>query len=387
MVRVDEFNTVVQRGLEKTILPQVKKNMLGMTKVEEAERAIEVAVKNTADSVGQEILATYNKVKVINHPNGEYTNVTTLLDGTLNETYYPRIAGEERLKRYSRTTSKGTYTIDYDENGTITGSGITFPNGKSKYTSRVGGHLPKFDTVENLIKMEEKHELTKGRAIEIKSFNTDSGFKRRYGQCHVAKFENGNVVNSYFDNLGNNYLVDIILHNGDQIEKLPEAGVTRFRKALKNKMDGYFPSAYHINPKTGERSETTIKKGFDSVFNREVVDVEYKIAPSAKIIVNELKYSAPTVERGQWVSPELLSGKFISATEGKVEIKGNRLFINDKGQEEKDINAIFDRLDPENKFGRNNKKAFELLLQNALENDGVSKELFLPSMSGMWHNM
>lgn len=386
MVRVDEFNAVVQRGLDKTVLPQVKKNMLGMTKVEEAVKAVEVAAKNAADSVGQEILATYNKAKVINGIGGNHTKVESTLDGITSETY-TYFHGEDVLTRYSRTTTKGTYTIDYDLDGTIKGSGITLPNGKSKYTPRIGGKHPKLNTVENTIKLEEKHNLTRGRAIEVRSFNTDSGFRRRYGQCHVAKFENGNVVNSYFDNLGNNYLVDIILHNGDQIEKLPEAGVTRFRKALKNKMDGYFPSAYHINPKTGERSETTIKKGFDSVFNREVVDVEYKIAPSAKISVHELKYSAPTVERGRWTTPELLAGKFESATEGKVELKGNRLFINDKEQETDDIFAIFDRLDPENKFGRNNKKAFELLLQNALENDGVSKELFLPSMSGLWHNM
>ena len=387
MVRVDEFNAVVQRGLEKTVLPQVKKNMLGMTKVEEAVKAVEVAAKNAADSVGQEILATYNKAKIINHANGEYTKVTSPLDGTLNETFYPKRAGEEHIKRYSRTTSKGTYTIDYDLDGTIKGTSITLPNGTSKYTPRIGGKLPKLNTVENAIKLEEKHNLTRGRAIETKSWDTDSSTFSRRGKCNVAKFENGDQVNTYVDSNGNVYRTIIELKNGGMIEKYPEANVTLLRNELKSRMDFYYPAAYHINPKTGERTETTVKKVFDPIFNSEVMEVEYKMAPSAKMFVHEMKYSAPTVERSRWTTPELLAGKFESATEGKVELKGNRLFINDKEQETDDIFAIFDRLEPENKFHRNNKHAFELLMQNALEHDGASKELFLPSKAGLWHNM
>ena len=386
MVRVDGFNATVQRGLEKTVLPQVRKNMLGMTKVEEAVNAVEIAAKNAADSVGREILATYNKAKVINGIGGNHTKVESTLDGITSETY-TYFHGEDVLTRYSRTTTKGTYTIDYDVDGTIKGSGITLPNGKSKYTPRIGGKLPKLNTVENAIKLEEKHNLTRGRAIETKSWDTDSSTFSRRGKCNAAKFENGDEVNTYVDSNGNVYRTIIELKNGGMIEKYPEANVTLLRNELKSRMDFYYPAAYHINPKTGERTETTVKKVFDPILNSEVMNVEYKMAPSAKMFVHEMKYSAPTVERGRWTTPELLAGKFESATEGKVELKGNRLFINDKEQETDDIFAIFDRLEPENKFHRNNKHAFELLMQNALEHDGASKELFLPSKAGFWRNM
>ena len=384
MVRVDEFNAVVQRGLEKTVLPQVKKNMLGMTKVDDAVKAVKVAANNAAVSVGHEILATYNNARVINGIGGNHTDVVSTLDGITSKTY-TNFHGEDVLTRYSRTTSKGTYTIDYDLDGTIKGTSITLPNGTSKYTPRIGGKLPKLNTVENAIKLEEKHNLTRGRAIETKSWDTDSSNFSRRGKCNFAKFENGDEVHTCVDSNGNIYRTIIALKNGGMIEKYPESNVTLLRNELKSKMDFYYPAAYHINPKTGERTETTVKKVFDPIFNSEVMEVEYKMAPSAKMFVHEMKYSAPTVEGHRWTTPELLAGKFESATEGKVELKGNRLFINDKEQE--DIHAIFDRLDPENKFGRNGRKAFELLLQNALEHDGASKELFLPSKAGLWHNM
>ena len=131
MTKVDRvFQDVVKRAVESVPVKELKGNFLGQVKASDANTAIKEAVNETAERVGAEIQANYTKPFITRLPNGDTVTTTPELNGILRETFTTdSVTGNRYMSHYERTTTKGTYEVDLNPDGTYASSTIKAPKG------------------------------------------------------------------------------------------------------------------------------------------------------------------------------------------------------------------------------------------------------------------
>ncbi len=383
ILQCPSFKLVISRAKERVSLPEIKEGFFGV-KMEEAQKAVQTAINGTAEKVGEEILSAYNRV-LVRKCGLNTIKTTTELNGVTNETFLKGSDGKEYLSRYQRTTPLGTYTIDYSADGVIEKTRIESPVLGAKDTYYVGGKKLKIKSVDDLITLEEKHNANKGAITEHCMGKTV--LPREITKYYYNKYKNGAQETLYVDS--NETLIEklIELPNGTRIHKYLETGVTTLAQCLDKGKAKYITNlAYHINPTTGQKSSTQITKVIDE-FGRPVLKVDYDIAKDAKIKDIKMVYAMPETNMYGSIKTDsqLISASFDSESLGKIEIKNGKFFINGAEQTGTYIHEIYERLDSKN-HSRSMTGAFELLLKEALEKDGVSSELFLPECKYNWIN-
>jgi len=395
MAKIDRvFQEVVNRAVESVPVKELKGNFLGQVKAADANTAIKEAVNETAERVGAEIQANYTKAFVTRLPNGDSVTTTPELNGILRETFSTDSAtGKRYMSHYERTTTKGTYEIDLNPDGTYKSSTIKSPNG-TRTRVYTNGKFQKPQFVEDWMNLEKAHEANKGRIIshsEEKSTRTfgDVTGEVNYINNHFADGSSELVVTS---SSGEGLEKSIALSNGDSIHKNLQSGVTTFRKVVKPKPgkyinDAVIPVAYHTDKTTGQTSTAIVTKTMDEL-GRDVREIEMNFAPYTEIKAGKFVYTlesdgGPYANR---VKGKLISGSFeVSAgNETKTVVyKNGKLIVNGKELTGENLRELGYRPNgtTSEEYG------FELLFNRALEDARIGKDFNLAKYSHLWNNM
>lgn len=372
------FQKIVNDAAAKVRPPEIKTGFFGIKK-EDAANAVEQAINDTAKQIGQDIIAEYNKVTIKRY-GSKTVKTTTEFNGVTNETFLKGSDGKEYLSRYQRTTPKGTYTINYREDGAIEKTKIESPLLGVKETYYTNGKLLKVKSVDDLITLEKRHEANKGSIIDH-SVSTRDYNKKIYHN----EYSNGSREAIETTLNEKPFYKRIILKNGSQITKDLESNVTTFTEMINKDTFQYFSHlAYHINPKTGQRSTTQLTKIIDEL-GRPVIKVDYDIAKDAGISDVKLVYSIPSKNVRNYMGErdKIISASFKSDDLGKVEFINGDIIINGETKDNTFIHELYKKYAPKSSL-HTSTGAFELLLKEALENNGVSRKLFLPENKVNW---
>ena len=395
MTKIDRvFQGVVKRAAESVQVTELKGNFLGQVKAADANTAVKDAVSKTAERVGAEIQAAYTKQFITRLPNGDVVTTTPELNGILRETVSNNAGGKPFLSHYERTTTKGTYEIELNPDGTYKSSTIKTPKG-TKTRTYVNGRFENPKTVSDWADLEKAHEANKGRIIK----HNESRGTESYGSGCVEfnyisnEFADGSTEFIKTTTAGEVLSKNITFPNGDMAVKDIKNGVTYFSRKLKPKpgqiiADSYVPVTIHKDMVTGDTSSAIVRKTMDE-FGRDVREIEMNFANYTGIKADKFVY---TLERdggpySNAVKGRLISGSFdITGQAGdikKVVYKDGKLIVDGK---ELDGTALRE-LGYRPNGTTSAEYGFELLFNKALAHARISESFNLARHSSRWNYM
>lgn len=390
MAKVDRvFQDVVKRAAESVQVKELKGNILGSVKAGEANAAVKEAVSETAERVGAEIQANYTKPFITRLPNGNVVTTTPELNGILRETVSTNSEGKQFLSHYERTTTKGTYEIDLNPDGTYKSSTIKTPKG-TKTRPYINGRYQKPVEVRDWTDLEKAHEANKGRITE----HSESRDTERFGDVTVNvnrisnKFADGSSEFVKTSDTGKVLSKDITFPNGDMAHKNYETGVTYYMRDRGKFGQSTIPVTSHTDEITGAQSSAIVRKVFDE-FGRDVREIEMNFANYTGIKVDKFVY---TLERdggpySNRVSGKLISGSFDISGQArdikKVVYTDGKLFVDGK---ELDGTALRE-LGYRPNGTTSAEYGFELLFNQALKHARIGEDFNLAKYSHLWANM
>ena len=396
MTKVDRvFQDVVKRAVESVPVKELKGNFLGQVKASDANTAIKEAVNETAERVGAEIQANYTKPFITRLPNGDTVTTTPELNGILRETFTTdSVTGNRYMSHYERTTTKGTYEVDLNPDGTYQSSTIKTPKG-TKTRPYTNGRYQKALEVSDWADLEKAHEANKGRIIKHdESIGTKSAGSATVNVKYISNnFADGSSECITTSDTGAVLSKNITFPNGDTAVKDLTNGVTYFRRKVKNKpgqiiADSYIPVTIHKDAITGDSSSAIVRKNMDE-FGRDVREVEMNFANYTGIKADKFVY---TLERdggpySKAVKGRLISGSFdITRQAGdikKVVYKDGKLIVDGKELDGTALRELGYRKDG----ATSEEYGFELLFKKALEHARISEAFYLPKYASTWDKM
>lgn len=359
------FNSAMNRAVEKVNVPELKGGLLGV-KAEAANKAVKEAVSETAQRVGDEILATYNRVIVSRNRDGSLSRTTL----GLNEVTFEKIENPgsiaEFVSSYDRTTPRGRYIVEANENG-ITRTQISSPTLGTRERIYIGRKVLKPVTVDEVQLLKAKHLETRGRIVSHK----EDVYRGEKSISNV--FENGSNESLTFGNDGK--LKSRFLYlDGDKryLYESCEDNITTYVTKIKAKdcLDNFAPISYHENPLTGAISTLKVDKLNDD-YGSPIIKASYEFPEGLKNA--EIIYS----QQGA----RFTSGRFESEKLGKVEVTPFKFIVNGEEISRNDLAKMTGR-----DYNSDNGQFIEAFLGKAMKEIGVS-EKFLPSYKACWTNL
>lgn len=345
------LSSVIDSAVSKVSVAKFNKSV----KAQSANDAVSHAVNETAQKIGDEILAMYNRVITTKLGDGAVQRTTLGLNEIKFETVQKAGTAQEYISKYKRTTHRGTYEVEADSRGLTTFTRYTSPSGKVLERTYLGGKVFRGYSYKNLADKEEKHLVSKGKVIKSVKHKCDK-FKSKY--LDVDKFfENGNSETLTYDSKKKLVLRTINFSDGTSLVKDVENGIVRYLNGGKTKKGiQTAPIAYHQNLSTG--AVTAIKS--EKLSEADAVRISYEF-PTNGIKDAEFIYSTDR---------KFIRGKFTAKNIGNIECFPDKIFRNGKELSKLDLNdnsCNFRYYD--------NEACFELLLKDSLEAEGICRYL------------